>query len=335
MEKKVLFAALILLSIMSCKKDRSFTYEETFIDKVSEGKKVEIVISIGKEKTKALIADTQEEAKINNVQILVFREDGVLDAYKKALNSPVSGVVCTAGNRSVYAIVNYASDLSGVKKLDELLSKAFLFTDEKIGGFQMIGHKSLNVSSSTGEVAVTASRAVAKIHFSGIRTDFEAPAYKNSPVALNKIYAINIAGAYDFSYPDASSLPSLNAGSLEASLALNQRALLVFEPENPLPVTNGAAALSIDKNFYVYPNFSENDRDKTRIVVEVSIDGKLFYYPLTFAVSLKNNTLYDIKGLVIKRPGSNSPNLPVKTEDCDFNLSVSDWEEGEDMTVTI
>ena len=42
----MLFAALVLLSIMSCKKDRSFTYEETFIEKVSEGEKVEIVISI-------------------------------------------------------------------------------------------------------------------------------------------------------------------------------------------------------------------------------------------------------------------------------------------------
>lgn len=335
MSKKLFFSAFVLLSIVSCKKDGRLNHKDDFWEKLSEGEKVEISISIGREKTKALIADTPEEAKINDIQILVFREDGVLDSYKQAPTSPVSGIVCTAGNRSVYAVVNYSADLSGVKRLEDLLSKTFLFADEKLNGFQMIGYESLNVSSSTGEIAVTVSRAVAKIHFSGIRADFDAPAYKNSSITLNKIYAINIVGSYAFSYPEATPIPSLNAACLETSLALNSQALLVFEPEHPLPVTNGAAALPIDKNFYVYPNFTEKDAYKTRIAVEVSIDGKLFYYPLTFGVSLKNNTLYNIKGLVIKRPGSDGPNIPVKIEDCDFNLSVSDWATGENMTVTI
>ena len=69
--------------------------------------------------------------------------------------------------------------------------------------------------------------------------------------------------------------------------------------------------------------------------MEATLGNKTYYYPLTFADKIKANTLYDIKNLIIKRPGSDNPNIPVITGDCGFKVNVIDWTTGETLNITI
>lgn len=335
MKKKIIIGAFAALSLLSCKKEGDNLDKNPSPDVLYAGEKTELAISIGDASVKSFTGDTPEEAKINDVQILVFREDGILDAYKKAEAPTVSGILCTSGLRNIYAVVNFAEDLSGIKRQEELIAKSFLFKDEKLGGFQMAGKTSLPVFGSAMEIPLTVYRAVAKIHFTGIKTDFEAQAYQGVAFEVNKIYAINVTGSYALSYPETNGPVSINKAGLDPSLSSYSKETLLYEPENPIVINNGEEAVSVDRCFYVYPNFSVSDKDKTRIVIEASLDGKVFYYPLTFGGLIKNNTFYDIKGLVIKRPGSDSPDNPVTVNECGFSVSVSDWTIGEDMSVTI
>lgn len=329
MKTKFILPTMAVLALISCQK------ETTVNSPVNQRERVQLTVNVGSAGTKAVTADTPEEAKVNDIQILVFRPEGNLDAYKKAAVSPVDGVSCTAGLRTIYAVVNCPTDLSAVKNLAELNAKTFAFANEKPGGFQMIGTTSKNITATDGNASLTVDRAVAKIHLSNIKTDFQAPAYQDMPFKVTRIYAINVTGNYAVTYPTSTNAPTVNVGRLDQGLNANQEALLLYEAQAPIDVTNGAAATAIDKSFYVYPNYSNMEGKKTRIVVEASLGSKLCYYPLTFDGAIRHNTYYDITGLVIMRPGSEDPNTPVITKDCDFTVNVSDWTTGEAMSTTI
>lgn len=325
-----MIAAMAALALASCKKEALVNHSEP-----AGSERVELTVNVGGEQTKATTADTPEEAKINSIQILVFREDGSIDAYKQATSSPVSGVSCTAGSRTIYAVANCPEGLSSVKSLSELNARKFAFTNENLNGFQMIGNTTKRITAADGNASVTVDRAVAKIHFTNIKTDFQAPAYQGMAFKVTKIYAINVVGNYQVTYPTTVAAPTVNKARLDASLAAGPKSLLLYQPATPTAVTNGATATSVDKSFYVYPNYSTAEADKTRIVVEATLGGKTYYYPLTFSNTIKANTYYDITSLVIKRPGSDNPNTPVIVKDCDFTVVVSDWTTGETISPSI
>ena len=331
MKIKLFIATMAALTSISCIKENSVSFTEAS----SKKEKVALTVSVDTPITKALTADTPEESKVNNVQILVFRGDGAMDAYKEAATSPVNNVSCTAGARTIYAVVNYHASLKDIKDLSELNAKMFSFSDEKLGGFQMIGKTTHNVSASNATVDIKVSRAVAKIHFTNIKTDFQAKAYKNMPFKVTKIYAINITEKYQVTYPSTVMAPAINKAKLNTGLEANAKTLLLYQPALPMSVTNGAAPISVDKSFYVYPNHSTIEADKTRIVVEATLGSKTYYYPLTFADKIKANTYYDIRSLVITRPGSDNPNIPVITGDCGFKVNVIDWTTGKEINPTI
>lgn len=329
MKTNFILAAMAVFALVSCQKEINVK------SPVNQEESVQLTVNVGSAETKAVTADTPEESQLNDIQVLVFRQDGAIDAYKKATASPVTGVSCTSGSRTIYAVVNCPTDLSTVKSLSELEAKTFAFADEKLGGFQMIGKTVKNISAADGDATINVDRAVAKIHLTNIKTDFQASAYQSMPFQVTKIYAINVTGNYAVTYPSSVVAPTVNVAKLDATLSGNPKALLLYEPSAPMAVTNGADAISIDKSFYVYPNYSTIESNKTRIVVEVTLGGTTYYYPLTFGTSIKANTYYDITGLVIKRPGSDDPNVPVVSKDCGFNINVIDWTTGETISPSI
>ena len=329
MKTKLIFAAMTAIAMLSCRKEIPSASPSLLSEKV------QLTINVDVPQTRVTTADTPEESKVNDIQILVFRLDGALDAYKRESSSPISGISCTAGQRNIYAVVNFPTDLCSVKTENELRGKTFAFYDEKLNGFQMIGKTTHNVSASNATVQISVQRAVAKIHFNGIKTDFQDKAYKKMPFKVTKIYAINITEKYQVTYPSTVMAPAINKAKLNTGLAANAKTLLLYQPASPMAVTNGAAPISVDRSFYVYPNYSTIEYNKTRIVVEATLGSKTYYYPLTFADKIKANTLYDIKNLIIKRPGSDNPNIPVITGDCGFKVNVIDWTTGETLNITI
>lgn len=329
MKSKFIYAAMTVFAFCACQK------ESEIKSPINLGERVELTVNVGSAQTRAVTADTPEESKVNSIQVFVFRPDGTVDAYKKASASPVTGVSCTAGTRTIYAVVNCPTDLSTIKSLTDFNAKTLAFANEKLGGFQMVGNTSKNITLDDANVTLTVDRAVAKIHLSNIKLDFQAAVYKNMPFKITRIYAINVIGNYAVTYPTSVVAPSVNVAKCGTSLSADSKVLLLWQPSSPITVTNGADATSIDRSFYVYPNYSTIEGNKTRIVVEATLGGTTYYYPLTFGTSIKANTYYDITGLLIKRQGSDNPNVPVVTKDCVFNVNVIDWSTGESINPSI
>ena len=117
----------------------------------------------------------------------------------------------------------------------------------------------------------------------------------------------------------------------------------------------GFVDLAVENAMYAYPNPTQSDNLEgstgmykgpeggpwsirpTRLVIEATLDGQLYYYPITLP-SLEYNKSYEISNLVITRPGSDDPDMPVVGFDVPFHITVNDWTQvlmGTDGTVTI
>ena len=84
-------------------------------------------------------------------------------------------------------------------------------------------------------------------------------------------------------------------------------------------------------SFFFYPNPTVGDSSSstwshrwTRLVVEATLDGTTYYYPVSFRNTYPNY-LYKITDMKITGPGSTSPELPIIKRDFTVNLYIQDW----------
>ena len=97
----------------------------------------------------------------------------------------------------------------------------------------------------------------------------------------------------------------------------------------------------VENNDYCYPNPTGTDANggtfsprKTRLVIEVQIDTRTFYYPITLA-SVERNTHYSITNLTITRLGSSDPDYPVNSAQITFDLTVEPEPVGDSQPATV
>ena len=79
--------------------------------------------------------------------------------------------------------------------------------------------------------------------------------------------------------------------------------------------------------FNAYPNLNSADDQvaDTRLVVEATLDGRKYYYPVTMP-KMESNKSYEISELKITRPGSDDPDKPIEIVDQDFKITVNPWD---------
>lgn len=124
------------------------------------------------------------EADINNVQMLIFDEDGNLCKYHNLSSSEIGSKSATmdniaAGDYSVYIVANGPAldDLTSEAELDDVQMDLAGYNDPD-GGFVMEGHSD-GISVSAGHTAtpsISLSRYVARITVKSITNEL-APAY--------------------------------------------------------------------------------------------------------------------------------------------------------------
>ena len=250
------------------------------------------------------------EAAVNNLQVLVFRGD-FLDAYGTANASSVS-VSCTAGTRTIYAVVN-GPDLSAVTSLSALESTAVDLASNSTNSFVMVGKTSTTLPGSE-TVTIPVSRMVSRIVVKQISRNFLAPALQGLSFRVDSIYVINAAGSLDYKLnaapgkwynlsKDRGDLPSLLRDAPGAAIANN-------------------GTYSTPHYFYVMPN--PGTAKTTRLVIVATLGTQKYYYPVNLP-AMQYNKSYEISGVTIKRGGSEDPDIPVYSDDVSFSVTVNGW----------
>ncbi len=271
--------------------------------------------------TKAELVESKE-TKINNVQIFVFNEDGKLDSYHSGTESSQIKIRCTSGKKRIFSFVN-AESLSTYTDSTALLSQATLLSENLEGGFVMTGRASA-VLPSESAVTVKVSRIAARIGIGNIAVNFTSDGYKSLPFTVKSIYMINVAGNTDYSFEAGPTLWLNQSGHND----IDMDALLYTSINHSL---SEETPMTANQYFYVYPNPATVDNTGTplntqftKLVVEATLGDKTCYYSVKLP-NIERNKAYTISSLTITRPGTDSADEEITSEECTFSIEVEDW----------
>lgn len=322
MKRKLYFAAIAAAALTACNEQLSVLSDEN-------AGKVELGVTLPAGMTK--VTDVSNEDAVNDLQVFVFNESGNLEAYGRDQNSSLT-LKCLPGSKNVVALVN-APLMSSIASYQELKGKKSALTDNKVGSLVMEGEKAIDLDVSSN-VTIPVKRIVAKVKLSKIVNALQLDYHKKMTFAITSVYLINVAGE------------KVYLGEPVPEVWYNEMEYMSSAPEFLWQNLGGTViasgqTYSTPHYFYCYPNHTANDVNGgtswtpryTRLVVEATLDGKTCYYPVSLE-KVDQNTTYDIS-LTVNRPGSDSPDKPVDSQDAKFSIEVVEWADGGSIDETI
>ena len=328
-----IIAAVVLLAV-SCGKD--------MLIESGDGPVSEVVLDIASP-SMFVKADIQnaDEAKVNSVQVFVFRGDEI-DAYKSAGAVSSLTLSATQGVRDIYVVVN-APDLSSVSGKAALLAGiSNLTADNASDSFVMVGSLTSQTLNASYEKTVEVNRIAARIKISKVTRDFSASGASATDFKIVRFYISNAVDncKYDFSAP--ASLNWLNAEFANGGAISTSNSFVYKKLSTAAPVSEDGS-YSESQVFYVYPNELSSDATTgnpptytgkaTRLCVEVEIDGQKYVYPICVG-AIQCNKSYEISNLTLTRKGNptdgddvidDEEDDPIAASSISLSVEVNDW----------
>ena len=311
-------AVAAVFGTMSCKKDNVPSMNQGNANVPVDGERTELTVDIATGMTKSTTITAEDEVKVNNLQVFVFRGDA-LDAYGVADNASTVTVSCTKGNREVYAVVN-APDLKDIATKTDLLAAKSALSDNDESNFVMIGKTNADLPSEL-PVNVEVDRIVSKVVLKTVNRAFTSAALAALNFSIDEIFITNVPGDVNYGLTD-NPVDWYNKMDYNSEMAM-------FTHDAPAASVVNEEAYSTQHTFYCYPNkAADSDATswsprRTRLVLKTTLGTDTYYYPVTLP-ELENNKSYELE-LTITRPGSDNADMPVSFEDCAFEITVKPW----------
>lgn len=279
---------------------------------------------------------------------------------------------CATGSRNIYAVVNDSQDRTtgagAISTLAEFLLLQHELKNSESSKLLMLGSTgTITLTEGAQDLTINVTRYAASVVLNSITNSFTAPAYQKAGVfKLHRAYLLNVPGMINFGKTSAPGTYDINfwyaqraiegAGSNVPTETAYQA--LIKEDLGDAVLDYGAAPHTTKHVFYSYPNPCAASEDiasaygprATVLVLEAYVKNSagvdnLFYYPVVLAQyntdthtyttkPLESNKRY-IVDLVIHRPGSDNPNIPVKFDDVTPVITVADWEAGDSYSPEI
>ena len=308
MKKSIFAFAAALAALVACNKNEATPMQPQDQEPLVP---CELTVGISGAMTKATAVTADNEAKVNRLQVFVFRGDD-LDAYASVENAKELTLSCTAGERVVYALVN-APDYSTVPGKAALLAKVSELEANTLTNFEMVGSKTVTLPQSE-KVSIDVNRIASRVVLKKITRSFTSAALQALDFTVDAIYLVNVAGNTSY---DLTAAPTTWYNVAENK---NELASLLYDAPASL-ITNGQS-YSTAHTFYAYPN--DLATNTTRRVIETTRGETKYYYPINLPEMAANKS-YEIEEVKITRPGSDNPDEPVSFADASFSINVIDW----------
>ena len=306
------------------------------VDWTGDGDMCEAVFSVHSP-TKASVA----ELAVNHWAVMLFDVANPAAVYR-AESSSSNDITCVARKgRSyrAYAIVNYPTEGLGefnpasIGNEGELLGYASYLSGNSPSGLVMFGYANLQNLPVSGTTHISISRLCSKVSILKITVNMEDAKYEAMTFTLDALYLTNVFTKSTFGddeIPSADSPYWYNAMGWHGSGSVSSLDLLLGERGINTVIDNGAS-YTTPYCFYTYPNTvsqydDHNDAEWsarcTRLVIESTLGGKKYYYPVTLP-DMKRNHNYIIEEAIIRRPGSLDPEGEIPGA-LDINLSINE-----------
>jgi len=287
------------------------------------------------------------ETRVNKVQVFVFNADGRLAAYKDNGTSLTGTVATTAGEKTVWAVVN-GPDLSSVTTLQGLRESAVDLSanlTDPAAGFVMSGSGTCTVTG-TGESGCDfhVSRLAARVALVGVEN--RLPASYGS-LRVERVFLCNVVGNQNVAGDAAPATwynqdgrkdesPRSASHIIDGSTYRASCESLTYRSVGESVANGGSHAPSTPYLFYAYPNDSAVTPDgfsnpfspkRTLLTVAATVGGVLQYYPVVLSSGLERNCTYSV-ALTITGPGSDDPGRPVTKGSVSVTVAVDGWTSG-------
>lgn len=336
--------AFCLLGFIACnKQDRTVQMQQEFGT-------VELSILTAKStRTKAVSAYTEAqvyETQINNVQALIFGEDGKINCHKDLGSSTRSSLSTTSGTKTVYVVIN-GPDLSTVGTLAELEAKSVNLSENSTDaskGFIMTGKNTCIVSGPT-ECHITVSRLAARIALKSVTNALPA---SYGSLEIKRVFLANVSGNQNFAGTGAAEIwynqegrkdesPLVEDHIIDGTTYLASCPQLTFN-EIGKSVENGNSyepatphlMYTYSNSYNTVPNGfnSAFTPQKSVLVTVIGIEGKTYYYPVVLDNAATERNTASTVGLTISNIGSTDPNEPVSKGSLSINVTIDEWQTG-------
>ena len=195
--KKTFFAVAAIAALVACNKQAPDAGIRPAVPETSDAATLTAKI-VSPFNTKATVADEESEAKVNAIDVFVFRTVSgvsVVDGYKRIEAYQDVVVPCTKGSRKIYAIVNSDKDLSGVSTEAELCAIVSELKNNHSAGaltnFVMMGTKDVEITSETTQ-DIAVDRLAARVWVKKITKNFSAAGLQDSEFKIVRMYLTNV-----------------------------------------------------------------------------------------------------------------------------------------------
>ena len=333
MFKRGLFMAFVAIASLACSKENPS-------EQVPEGTQMatlEVNVSDGVATRATSVKDSQIGTAAGDIQVLVFNSAGNLVGFgENAASSSNISISVPTGSVKCYAVVNSSEDLSSVSKESTLTSKVSYLKNNSVTKMEMIGSASKTIAAGANSVSIPVKRFAAKVQIDKITPAFTAPAHKAQEFKLTGIYLVNVNGSCPYTLtPTAGSTDYWYNKMKYVSGDCN--ALISDKLSSPVTLQASADAVTpytTSHYLYCYPNPVTTDSSSsswsnryTRLVVETTLGGTTYYYPVNIPTPAAN-TLYQITNMKITGLGSDSPDKLVEKGSLSVSITVTDWSTG-------
>ena len=325
--------AFVAIASLACSKENPS-------EQVPEGTQMatlEVNVSDGVATRATSVKDSQIGTAAGDIQVLVFNSAGNLVGFgENAASSSNISISVPTGSVKCYAVVNSSEDLSSVSKESTLTSKVSYLKNNSVTKMEMIGSASKTIASGANSVSIPVKRFAAKVQIDKITPAFTAPAHKAQEFKLTGIYLVNVNGSCPYTLTSTAGSTDYWYNKMKY-VSGDCNALISDKLSSPVTLQASADAVTpytTSHYLYCYPNPVTTDSSSsswsnryTRLVVETTLGGTTYYYPVNIPTPAAN-TLYQITNMKITGLGSNSPDKLVEKGSLSVSIPVTAWSTG-------
>ena len=278
-----------------------------------------------------------EKPTAAHADLFFFDCDGeqALDSYLRC-NVGKDGLLdgsCRTGAKTAIVITDSPfSDYlwNEIRTLDAINRLSFNLLDESPDSPAAIGKADI-VPGGSGCIRIKTTPFLCTVKVNSICCDFHGKDYENEQLTGVKVYLTNVSGSCRLS-GDSPGNSWYNLGGLdeESVKGMKRPWMLMKEFQQPI----GDSTVFPEIILYCYPNPSDEDSfgtPVTRLVVEGSLGGTIYYYPLSLGrLDCGERRRLDI---AITSKGTSDPDTPATSDMIKLVFNPSGWEEGRGGTI--
>ncbi len=279
------------------------------------------------------------ETNVLSLDLLAFRvADGQLDAYARNTASDRIEVSLSVGEPLHWYVVANVPEgtLSGFSSEAAFLA-ARTRLDATTAASMVMHADGENTFSATGgtpvEVdGVVMDRYACKVSVTDATVEWVESFDPKPSCVIDRVVLVNVRGDVPYS-----GTPTAAAGDLWYNKSSDDSHTGILSGmlawTGSVSVTSGLRSFDVDAELYAMPNASAGTQTaidtpwaprRTRIAVRATIGGVSQWYPVDLP-AMAGNCHYVVSNLVIRGPGTLTPDAAISRTNVSFTVSVAEW----------